>query len=86
MHLPIENEDVVALAVGLLAGIARAHAFAQGNKRTCFVAMVQFFNARTAMTPRSRTHRHGPIVIGLVEHRTTEAALVRGIRPFAIAK
>ena len=33
------------LAVRLLAGIAQSHAFAQGNKRTCFVAMVQFLNA-----------------------------------------
>ena len=36
------EEEIVVLAVSLMAGIARAHAFAQGNKRTCFVAMVQF--------------------------------------------
>jgi death on curing protein len=36
------EEDIAVLAVSLMAGIARAHAFAQGSKRTCFVAMVQF--------------------------------------------
>jgi death on curing protein len=36
------KEDVVALAVRLLAGISQAHAFEQGNKRTSFVAMTEF--------------------------------------------
>jgi len=36
------EEDIVVLAVSLMVGIAQAHAFTQGNKRTCFVAMVQF--------------------------------------------
>jgi death-on-curing protein len=35
------EEDIVVLAASLMAEIARAHAFAQGNKRTCFVGMVQ---------------------------------------------
>jgi death on curing protein len=33
------EEDVVVLAVALMAGISRAHAFKQGNKRTAFAAM-----------------------------------------------
>jgi len=36
------EEDVVVLAVRLLAGIAFAHAFEQGNKRTAFEAMWHF--------------------------------------------
>ncbi len=37
------EEDILALAVALMAGIARAHAFEQGNKRTAFEAMWHFF-------------------------------------------
>ena len=36
------EEDVVSLAVSLLVGIGRNHAFAQGNKRTAFIAAVDF--------------------------------------------
>jgi len=36
------EEDIVVLAVRLLAGLAQAHAFEQGNKRTSFVAMNEF--------------------------------------------
>ena len=36
------EEDIVVLAVVLLAGIARAHAFEQANKRTAFEAMWHF--------------------------------------------
>jgi len=36
------EEDIVALAGRLLAGLAQAHAFEQGNKRTSFVAMTEF--------------------------------------------
>ncbi len=36
------EEDIVALAVALMAGVARAHAFEQGNKRTAFGALWHF--------------------------------------------
>lgn len=36
------EENIVALAVVLMAGIAQAHAFEQGNKRTAFEAMWHF--------------------------------------------
>jgi death-on-curing protein len=41
------EEDVLALAVRLLAGIAQAHAFEQGNKRTAFEAMWHFLRLRS---------------------------------------
>ena len=47
------EEDIVVLAVTLLAGIARAHAFEQGNKRTAFAAMRLFLGAN-GMIRRSR--------------------------------
>ena len=39
------EEDIIVLAVALMAGIARAHAFEQGNKRTAFAAMRLFLCA-----------------------------------------
>jgi death-on-curing protein len=76
------EEDLVALAVRLLAGIAQSHAFAQGNKRTCFVAMVQFLNANGYDLAIEDSAAWADTIIALVEHRTTEEDFVRTIRPF----
>jgi death on curing protein len=54
------EEDIVVLAVRLLAAIAQAHAFEQGNKRTAFGAMWHFF-ASTAMTSISKTRHIGKV-------------------------
>jgi death-on-curing protein len=78
------EEDIVALAIRLLAGIAQAHAFAQGNKRTCFVAMVQFLNANGYDLAIEDSATWAGAVIALVEHRTTEEDFVRAIRPFVV--
>ncbi len=80
------EEDIVALAVRLLAGVAQAHAFAQGNKRTCFVAMVQFFNANGYDLAIEDSAAWANAVIALVEHRTSEEDFVRAIRPFVIER
>jgi len=79
------EEDVVALAVRLLAGIAQAHAFTQGNKRTCFVAMVQFLNVNGYDLAIEDTRSWADAVIALVEHHSTEEDFARAIRPFVIA-
>jgi death on curing protein len=79
------EEDVVALAVRLLAGIAQAHAFTQGNKRTCFVAMVQFLNVNGYDLSIEDTRSWADAVIALVEHHSTEEDFARAIRPFVIA-
>ena len=76
------EEDIAALAVRLLAGVAQAHAFAQGNKRTCFVAMVQFLNANGYDLMIEDSERWADEVIALVEHRIGEDEFVRAIRPF----
>src|SRR5271167_4869447 len=39
------EDDIVVLAVALMAGIGQAHAFEQGNKRTAFAAMRLFLGA-----------------------------------------
>ncbi|HEX7823024.1 MAG TPA: type II toxin-antitoxin system death-on-curing family toxin [Sphingobium sp.] len=41
-HWHYGEEDVVVLAVALMMGVARNHAFEQGNKRTAFAAADAF--------------------------------------------
>jgi death-on-curing protein len=80
------EEDVVALAVALMAGIARAHAFEQGNKRTAFAAMRLFLRANGYDTGFDDTISWANEIIALVEHRTTEEDFVRTIRPFVMPR
>jgi death-on-curing protein len=78
------EEDVVALAVRLLAGLAQAHAFEQGNKRTSFVAMNEFLMINGHELAIDDTPRWADEVIALVEHRSTEDDFVRTIRPYVV--
>jgi death on curing protein len=80
------QEDVIALAVALLSGIARAHAFEQGNKRTAFAAMRLFLRANGYDTAFDDTVSWADQIIALVEHRSTEDDFVRNIRPFVVAR
>jgi death-on-curing protein len=80
------EEDIVALAVRLLAGLAQAHAFEQGNKRTAFVAMVQFLNMNGYDLTIEDSLPWAEAVISLVEHRTSEADFVLALRPFVVAR
>jgi death-on-curing protein len=80
------EEDVVALAVRLLAGLAMVHAFEQGNKRTAFVAMTEFLMTNGYDLALHDNSGWADEVITLVEHRTTEADFVQAIRPFVIAR
>jgi len=79
------EEDIVVLAVRLLAGLAQAHAFEQGNKRTAFVAMTQFLIINSYDLAIDDTTHWADEVIALVEHRSTEDDFVRAIRPFVVA-
>jgi death-on-curing protein len=79
------EEDIVVLAVLLMAGIARAHAFTQGNKRTCFVAMVQFLKSNGYNLEIEDARPWAEEIIALVEHRVSEEDFVRAIRAFVIA-
>jgi len=80
------EDDVVVLAIALMAGIARAHAFEQGNKRTAFAAMRLFLRANGYDTSFDDTTSWADAVIALVEHRTTEEQFVRAIRPFVVER
>lgn len=78
------EEDVVALAVRLLAGIAQAHAFEQGNKRTSFIAMTEFLMVNGYKLEIEDALPWADEIIALVEHRATEEDFVRLLRPFVV--
>jgi death on curing protein len=80
------EEDVVVLAVALLAGISRAHAFEQGNKRTAFAAMRLFLSANGCDTAFDDTVAWADQVISVVEHRSTEEDFARAARPFIVPR
>jgi death-on-curing protein len=69
-----------------MAGIAQAHAFEQGNKRTAFVPMVQFLMTNGYDLAIEDTTRWADEVIALVEHRVTEEDFVHAIRPFVVER
>jgi death on curing protein len=78
------EEDIVVLAVALMAGISRAHAFEQGNKRTAFAALRLFLRANGYDTAFDDTIAWADEIIGVVEHRSTEEDFVRLLRPFVV--
>jgi death on curing protein len=79
------EEDIAVLAVVLMAGIPRAHAFEQGNKRTAFGVRL-FLRANGYDTTFDDKVLWADKVIALVEHRSTEDDFVRTIRPFVAAR
>ncbi len=76
----------MALAVVLMAGVAQAHVFEQGNKRTAFAAMRPFLRANGYDTSFDDTVSWADEIIALVEHRLTEEDFVRAIRPFVVER
>ncbi len=80
------EEDIVVLAVVLMAGIARAHAFEQANKRTAVEAMWHFLRLNGYDLAIDDAVRWADEVIALVEHRSTEEDFTRAIRPFVVAR
>jgi death-on-curing protein len=79
------EEDVLVLAVVLMAGIARAHAFEQANKRTAFEAMWHFLRLNGYDLAIEDSRPWADRIIALVEHRSSEEDFVRAVRPFAVA-
>jgi death-on-curing protein len=80
------EEDLVVLAVILMAGVARAHAFEQANKRTAFEAMWHFLRLNGHDLAIQDDTRWADEIIALVEHRITEEDFVRAIRPFVVPR
>ena len=73
------KEDVLALAVVVLAGIARAHAFEQGNKRP----PLQRCGYDTAFDD---SISWADQVINLIEHRITEKQFAAALRPHVVPR
>jgi len=80
------EEDLVVLAVTLMAGVARAHAFEQGNKRTAFAAMRLFLRINGYDTAFDDSVSWADEMISLIEHRLTEDDFVRVVRPFVVLR
>jgi len=80
------EENMVVLAVVLMAGIAWAHAFEQGNKRTAFGAMRLFLRANGYDTAFDDTVSWGNEMIRLVEHHLTEEDFVQLVRPYIVPR
>jgi death on curing protein len=74
------EEDIVVLAVRLMAGIAQAHAFEQGNKRTALEALWHFLRLNGFDLAIDDSETWAEPVISLIEHRSTEEDFARAIR------
>ena len=80
------EEDIVVLAVRLLAGIAQAHAFEQGNKRTAFGSMWHFLRLNGYdLDIEDSDYWEGPTV-ELIEHRLSEEEFAERLRPFVVER
>jgi death-on-curing protein len=71
-----EEDDLAVLAVRLLAGIARNHPFEQGNKRTAFIAALNFLLNNGWRLDIADTEEHAILIEALVEHKAEEGELV----------
>jgi prophage maintenance system killer protein len=80
------EEDIVTLAVRLIAGIAQAHAFEQGNKRTAVEPMWHFLQINgydLAIEDGAAWERP---VVELIEHVISEEDFVTLLRPFVVER
>ncbi len=77
------KEDMVVLAVRLMAGIVQSHSFEQGNKRTGFVAMVQYLMENGYDVAIEDTRSWAEEIVEFVEHRLSEEDFVVLLRPYA---
>ncbi len=80
------EEDIVVLAVALMAGISRAHAFEQGNKRTAFAAMRLFLRANGYDTVFDDSVSWADEMVSLLEHRSTEEDFAGAVRPYVVPR
>jgi death-on-curing protein len=80
------EEDMVVLAVRLMAGIAQAHAFEQGNKRTAFEALWHFLRLNGFNLAIEDSEAWADAVISLIEHHSTEEDFVHAVRPYVVPR
>ena len=80
------EEDIVVLAVTLMAGVSRAHAFEQGNKRTAFAAMRLFLRVNGYDTAFDDTIDWADEMVKLIERRLSEEDFVALLRPLVVER
>ena len=80
------ENDLLVLAVRLMAGVVQSHAFEQGNKRTGFVAMVQFLIENGLDVEIEDTRSRADEVIAFVEHRLSADEFTARLRPFVVER
>jgi death on curing protein len=80
------EDDIVVLAVRLMTGIAQAHAFEQGNKRTAFEALWHFLRLNGYDLAIDDSAAWADRVISLIEHRSTEEDFVLAIRRYVVPR
>ncbi len=71
--------DLAALAAAYAFGLARNHAFVDGNKRIALVAMIAFLRRNEVQFNPAQSHATA-IIISLAAGEVSEASLTRWIR------
>ena len=74
-----EEADLASLAAAYAFGLARNHAFVDGNKRIAFVAMMLFLRLNGARFAPDQAQATA-IILGLAAGEIDEAGLTRWIR------
>jgi death-on-curing protein len=74
-----ENADLMTQAALLMQGIALAHAFVDGNKRTALIAGVVFLHLN-GFSVASAATEFGQQIESLVRHQTTSEAFTVWLR------
>lgn len=76
------EQDILALATTLLFGIARNHAFEQGNKRAGFIAAVMFLEMNGYMLTVADTELFGELVLQVINGEISEASFTKTMQIF----
>lgn len=76
------ERDVVRLATTLLYGVAKNHAFEQGNKRTAAVAALVFLEANGYRWTLEDDEELAEWVLALVRDELSEEAQAELMRPY----
>jgi death on curing protein len=75
-----DERDMASLAAKLLVGIAMAHPFAQGNKRTAATASIMFVQENGLTLPPVWDEAFAWEVLRVIAHETTEDELAAWLR------
>ena len=76
------EQDLVRLAVALMAGIAQNHPFQQCNKRTAFEAGISFLGANgSTLDDGFDSAALADTFVSLIEHQLSEAEFAERLRP-----